>query len=178
MLHGRWKEPADAAYRSRRSVVATGFSYYAWFGVDEAWLSRVLSAAMDRGADYADLFFEHSRSGSISLEDGIIIYDKDSDPYFVSALPSLEPQPPTRSEARAVAEKTLAGYERLLGSGGAILHFREALRFRPGSAETLMNLGEALEARGESDEAQRHIREARRLKPDLPLSLVMEEGDG
>ena len=44
----------------------------AWFGVDPAWLPRVLSAALDRGADFADLYFEHSRISSIVLEDGLI----------------------------------------------------------------------------------------------------------
>ncbi len=44
----------------------------AWFGVDPAWLPKVLSAALDRGADYADLYFEHSRISSIAMEDGLI----------------------------------------------------------------------------------------------------------
>jgi len=46
--------------------------YYSWFGVDEAICCRVLAAAMDRGADYADLFFQHSAGNSVLLEDGII----------------------------------------------------------------------------------------------------------
>jgi len=35
-------------------------------------LSRVLSAAMNRGADYADLYFQHTQNNSLVLEDGII----------------------------------------------------------------------------------------------------------
>ena len=43
-----------------------------WFGVDDAILARVLAQAMDCGADYADLYFQHSSGGSVTLEDGII----------------------------------------------------------------------------------------------------------
>ncbi len=44
----------------------------AFFGVDETTLTRVLAEALDRGGDYADLYFEHSRFNSITMEDGII----------------------------------------------------------------------------------------------------------
>ncbi len=47
-------------------------SYYSWFGVDDALCGRVMAAAMDRGADYADLYFQHTRGNSVLLEDGII----------------------------------------------------------------------------------------------------------
>ena len=53
-------------------MASTTHPYFDWFGVDEALLSRVLQEALGRGADYADLYFEHSRSGSLTLEDGII----------------------------------------------------------------------------------------------------------
>lgn len=46
--------------------------HYDLFGVDETRLAAVLAEAMSRGADYADLFFQQSRGGSISMEDGII----------------------------------------------------------------------------------------------------------
>jgi TldD protein len=49
-----------------------GSSLLTWFGVDQATIHRVLAAALDRGADFADLYFEHSRSASVTLEDGII----------------------------------------------------------------------------------------------------------
>ncbi len=45
---------------------------YDFFGIDEAALSAVFAEAMARGADYADLYFQQSRSSSITLEDGII----------------------------------------------------------------------------------------------------------
>ena len=44
----------------------------AFFGVDDALLARVLAEAMSRGADFADLYFEHATSHSVMLEDGII----------------------------------------------------------------------------------------------------------
>ncbi|MBK9383683.1 MAG: TldD/PmbA family protein [Planctomycetes bacterium] len=44
----------------------------AWFGVDRALCARVLAAALDRGGDYADLYFQHRRACSIHLEDGLI----------------------------------------------------------------------------------------------------------
>lgn len=46
--------------------------HYALFGIDEAALATVMGAAMGRGADYADLYFQQSRGSSISMEDGII----------------------------------------------------------------------------------------------------------
>jgi TldD protein len=45
---------------------------YTWFGVDDTILARVLAAALSRGAEYADLYFEHGSGHSVSLEDGII----------------------------------------------------------------------------------------------------------
>jgi TldD protein len=44
----------------------------ATFAIDESLVRRVLAEAMDRGADFADLYFEHAQSNSISTEDGII----------------------------------------------------------------------------------------------------------
>ena len=46
--------------------------YFEWFGVDTGAMRKVLAEAMGRGAEYADLYFEHARNTSISLEDGII----------------------------------------------------------------------------------------------------------
>jgi TldD protein len=43
---------------------------YEHFGVTEGLLTRTLSAAIDKGGDYADLFFEHTLTNSLSLEDG------------------------------------------------------------------------------------------------------------
>ena len=51
---------------------APGHPYFDWFGVDDAMITRVLTCAMDRGADFADLYFQHRSANSIVLEDGII----------------------------------------------------------------------------------------------------------
>lgn len=42
------------------------------FGVSEADLRKVLTAALEKGGDYADLFFEHTFSNSIQLQDGAV----------------------------------------------------------------------------------------------------------
>lgn len=43
-----------------------------WFGMDQATVARVMSELSANGADAADLYFQHSRSNSLSLEDGIV----------------------------------------------------------------------------------------------------------
>ena len=43
-----------------------------WFGVDQAIVARVMSELAANGADAADLYFQHTRSNSLSLEDGIV----------------------------------------------------------------------------------------------------------
>ncbi|MCZ6633737.1 MAG: metallopeptidase TldD-related protein [bacterium] len=43
-----------------------------WFGIDEQIVHRVLSEAMGRGAEFADLYFQHLKTISVGLEDGII----------------------------------------------------------------------------------------------------------
>lgn len=40
------------------------------FGVSEADLKKVLNAALEKGGDYADLFFEHTFNNSVGLKDG------------------------------------------------------------------------------------------------------------
>ena len=42
------------------------------FGVTESQLRQVLAAALEKGGDYADLFFEHSYSNNIGLQDGVV----------------------------------------------------------------------------------------------------------
>ncbi len=43
-----------------------------WFGVDQSTVARVMSELTARGADAADVYFQHSRSNSLTLEDGIV----------------------------------------------------------------------------------------------------------
>jgi len=42
-----------------------------WFGVDQSVVARVMSELTSRGADAADVYFQHSRTNSLTLEDGI-----------------------------------------------------------------------------------------------------------
>ncbi len=46
--------------------------FMARFGVDEPVLQRVLGAAMARGGDFADLYFQYTVSRGFGLEDGIV----------------------------------------------------------------------------------------------------------
>jgi len=46
--------------------------FLTWFGVDEATLRVVMGELTARGADWADIYFQHSRTTRASLEDGII----------------------------------------------------------------------------------------------------------
>lgn len=43
-----------------------------WFGVDEVTIARVMAELTANGADTADLYFQHQRSNSLMMEDGII----------------------------------------------------------------------------------------------------------
>ena len=43
-----------------------------WFGVDQAVVARVMSELTSRGAETADLYFQHTRNNSLTLEDGIV----------------------------------------------------------------------------------------------------------
>ena len=46
--------------------------YLGFFSVDEPTITRVMAELTARGADAADLYFQHSRDNSITMEDGII----------------------------------------------------------------------------------------------------------
>jgi len=46
--------------------------YYSHFGVDEKLIMEIMSEALGRGGDYCDLYFQHSVSNSIGLEDDVV----------------------------------------------------------------------------------------------------------
>ena len=50
----------------------SGIGYFARFGVTEAMIGEALSAALSRGGDYADVFFQHRVSNDLALEDGAV----------------------------------------------------------------------------------------------------------
>jgi len=43
-----------------------------WFAVDDATIARVMAELTANGADVAELYFQHTRSNSLGLEDGIV----------------------------------------------------------------------------------------------------------
>lgn len=46
--------------------------FQAWFSVDDAQVRKVMAELTAKGADHAELYFQHSRRNSIVMEDGII----------------------------------------------------------------------------------------------------------
>jgi TldD protein len=50
----------------------TGIGYFDRFGVTERMLREALSAALSRGGDYADVFFQHRVDTDLALEDGAV----------------------------------------------------------------------------------------------------------
>ncbi len=46
--------------------------YYSHFGVDEQLIREIMAAALEKGGDYCDLYFQHSLSNSIGLEDDVV----------------------------------------------------------------------------------------------------------
>src|SRR5262245_1266328 len=59
------RTPVTAARAASASI-----GYFAAFGVDERLIRETLAAAMARGGDYADLYFQHRVATSTVLEDG------------------------------------------------------------------------------------------------------------
>ncbi len=59
--------PARAATASAASPL-----YFARFGVDEGLIRGALAAALSKGGDYADLYFQHRVGSSFMLEDGAV----------------------------------------------------------------------------------------------------------
>ena len=58
-----------AALAGPNGAGATAANYYEHFGVSEEILRKVMAAALSRGGDYADLYFQHSINNYIGLED-------------------------------------------------------------------------------------------------------------
>ena len=50
-----------------KSAVAAAINH---FGVTEADLRKVMATALEKGGDYADLYFEHTFNNNVSLMDG------------------------------------------------------------------------------------------------------------
>ncbi len=61
-----------AGSQPRPGGPASGIQYFARFGVTEAMIAEALGAALSRGGDYADVFFQHRVSNDLALEDGAV----------------------------------------------------------------------------------------------------------
>ena len=66
------RQPGASVPPAAPGQPSTSIGYFAAFGVDEKLIRETLGAAMARGGDYADLFFQHRVSTSMSLEDGAV----------------------------------------------------------------------------------------------------------
>ncbi len=61
-----------AGTQPRPEGASSGVGYFARFGVTEFMIAEALGAALSRGGDYADVFFQHRVSNDLALEDGAV----------------------------------------------------------------------------------------------------------
>ncbi len=71
-LVGCHSRPARQATVAPATLDAPENPFLEWFAVDEARLRRVLAELGARGADHGELYFQHTRSNSINMEDGLV----------------------------------------------------------------------------------------------------------
>jgi TldD protein len=63
---------AGCATAPARPGTSEGIAYFARFGVTEQLVAEALAAALSRGADEADVFFQHNVSSTLGLQDGAV----------------------------------------------------------------------------------------------------------
>jgi len=51
---------------------SAGIGYFTRFGVTERMIREALGAALSRGGDLADVFFQHRVESDLALEDGAV----------------------------------------------------------------------------------------------------------
>lgn len=71
-LVGCGSRPARTATVAPAAADVPENPFLEWFAVDEARLRRVLAELGARGADHGELYFQHTRQNSISMEDGLV----------------------------------------------------------------------------------------------------------
>lgn len=69
MMFGR--DPLSALAAAGGGEI-TPAALFARFGVDESILNQIMAAALERGGDFCDLYFQHTVSSYIGLEDKIV----------------------------------------------------------------------------------------------------------
>ncbi len=57
---------------ARPTAPTEGIGYFSRFGVTERMIADAIAAAMSRGADHADVFFQHEVSTTLALQDGAV----------------------------------------------------------------------------------------------------------
>ena len=62
----------STAHVSGGTGLAAALQYFGRFGVDEALIRTALAAALARGGDRADVYFQHRVAHSLGLEDGAV----------------------------------------------------------------------------------------------------------
>jgi TldD protein len=62
--------PTFTGCKSGRSAGAGSNYFFNEFGIDESLCRKLLAKALSKGGDFADLYFEHTISNYIGLEDG------------------------------------------------------------------------------------------------------------
>lgn len=61
-----------AAFAQPTGDGSTLSNYYTHFGVDEQVIRKVMQAALSHGGDYCDVYFQHSKTNYVVLEDNIV----------------------------------------------------------------------------------------------------------
>ena len=64
--------PSAATGAGAGAGATEGIGYFTRFGVTEKLIRETLSAALSKGGDYADVFFQHRFVNSLGLEDGTV----------------------------------------------------------------------------------------------------------
>ena len=126
--HSDQPEGGISAYANAAGTTAAqgsledGISYFRAFGVDEGLFRAAFSTALSRGGDWADLYFEHTVSQSISLKDhsvdsaytgislgvGVRVVSGDQQGYAYTEDLSREAIVRAASSAALIAESTSA----------------------------------------------------------------------
>lgn len=112
------------------------------FGVTESDIRKVLAAALEKGGDYADLFFEHTYSNYISLQDNavnrtssnidfgvgirVLAGERTGYAYVENCLPGEMIQA-ARTAARIVSDNAVTAPVNLTGPAGYMNRYQAAI---------------------------------------------------
>ena len=122
MISDHAQQAGHAAYQGSPEE---GVAYFRAFGVDESLFRAAFASALARGGDWADLYFEHGVSQSISLKDhtvdtaytsislgvGIRVISGDQQGYAYTEDLSREAIVRAASSAALIAESTAAAIQ-------------------------------------------------------------------